>query len=107
MPTAPSSNTVSTAGSARSPRQIELDMMEVMEQSLSATKGIAELILDPTAENRETLLAIRDFMLSEVDPDLAMTDPARYRKLSRLKMEMTLRGWRRYFAGEAIRKCKA
>jgi hypothetical protein len=99
MPTAPIDKSASKAGSARSPRQIELDMIETMEQSLSASKGIAELILNPTAENRETILAIREFMLIEIDPDLAMTDPARYRKLSRLKMEMTLRGWRRYFEG--------
>jgi hypothetical protein len=83
----------------RSPRQTELDLIGVLEESLLGSGGIAELILHPSSENNEMLLAIRDFILSDVPPDIAMTDPALYRKLSRLRMEMTLRGWHHYFKG--------
>lgn len=74
-------------------------MIEVMEQTVSASGGIAELILQPTAENNQTMLALRDFLLSDIDPDVAMTDPSLYRKLSRLRTEMILRGWHHYFKG--------
>ena len=74
-------------------------MLEPLEQTLSGSGGIAELILHPSVENNETLLAVRDFLLSDTNPDLAMTDPALYRKLCRLRMEMILRGWYHYFKG--------
>ena len=83
----------------RSPRQIELDMREVLENSLTGTGGIAGLLLRRTDENTATLQAIRKFILEDVSPDIAMTDPALYRKLSRLRMEMILRGWHHYFKG--------
>lgn len=72
-------------------------MIEALEQSLSGARGIADLILQPSVENNETLAAIRNFILSDVHPDIAMTDPSLYRKLSRLRMEMTLRGWHHFF----------
>jgi len=57
------------------------------------------LILHSSAENNELLVSIRDFVLSDVPTDIAMTDPALYRKLSRLRMEMILRGWHHFFKG--------
>ena len=94
-PMATSANTVPRQ--KRSPRQVELDVRAVMEATVAGDGGIAALILHRSPENVETLLALRDFMLNEIDRDLAMTDPSLFRKLSRLRMEMTLRGWQHYF----------
>ena len=74
-------------------------MRAVLEESLSGTGGIATLLFHPSTESAETLAAIRDFVLRDIDPDIAMSDPALYRKLSRLRTEMILRGWYRYFEG--------
>jgi hypothetical protein len=84
---------------SQSPRETELKMLEALEESVSGSGGIADLILHPSVENNQTLLAVRDFLLSDINPDLAMTDPALYRKLCRLRMEMILRGWYHYFKG--------
>ena len=97
LPMAPSANAVPLP--KRSPRQVELDVRAVMEATVAGDGGIAALILHRSPENIETLLALRDFMLNEINRDLAMTDPSLYRKLSRLRMEMTLRGWQHYFWG--------
>ena len=50
-----------------------------------------------TAESWKVLTGIGHFVAREIDPQLAMTDPARYRKLARLKTEIILRGYYSYF----------
>jgi len=99
MPTTQANISSGTAGALRSPRQIELDVIDVLEKSLGGSGGIADLILHRSDQNNETLRAIRDFLLSDVPADIAMTDPALYRKLSRLRAEMILRGWYHFFNG--------
>ena len=54
--------------------------------------GILPLILNRSAENRQVLQHIGATVRHDVPPDLAMTDPARYRKLTRLRSELILRG---------------
>jgi hypothetical protein len=83
----------------RSSREVELDALEAMEQTLSGRGGVADLLLHPSVENNRTIAAVRDFVLSDLRPDIAMTDPALYRKLCRLRMEMILRGWYHFFKG--------
>jgi hypothetical protein len=80
-------------------REVELDALEAIEQTISGHGGVAEIILHPSVENSRTIAAIRDFVLTGVQPDIAMTDPALYRRLCRLHMEMVLRGWHHYFKG--------
>ncbi len=84
---------------ARSSREVELDALEAIEQTVSGLGGVAELVLHRSVENNRTLCAIRDFILTDPEPDVAMTDPALYRKLCRLRMEMILRGWYGFFKG--------
>ena len=97
MATATSAYRQKTKAPSHSPREIELEMLEIIEQTLLGSRGIAALILRPSAKNNEMLAAIRCFVLEDVHPDIAMTDPALYRKLSRLRMELILRGWHHFF----------
>ncbi len=58
--------------------------------------GIAALIKARTPEARAVLREIARTVVGDVPAQLAMTDPARYRKLSRLRMEIILRGYYDY-----------
>ena len=59
--------------------------------------GIAPLIKARTPEACATLRVIARWIVNDVPPALAMTDPARYRKLARLRAEIILRGYYDYF----------
>jgi hypothetical protein len=85
----------------RSPREIELDGLQAMEESVQYDHGIVALLRNPTPENKATLQFIRRFILDDLDHTLAMTDPALYSKLSRLRMNLILRGWWGYFSDPA------
>ena len=59
--------------------------------------GIAPLIRARTAEAAAILRQIASWIAGDVPASLAMTDPARYRKLARLRAEIILRGYHPYF----------
>jgi hypothetical protein len=81
----------------RSQRQLEIDVCATAEKAVENIGVIGELILTPTPENVELLLSLKDFLATEIDPALAMTDSARFLKLSRLRAELTVRGFRHFF----------
>jgi hypothetical protein len=83
----------------RSARQLEIDVLATAEQAAAEVGIIGALIIHPTPENEELLLGLRDFVLTDVDPALAMSDPSLYLKKSRLRAELTIRGFRKYFEG--------
>ena len=83
----------------RHAHRIESESREAMAQTIAGESGVADLILRPTPEKNRILLAVRNFMLSDIEPDIAMTDQSLYRKLTRMRMEMTIRGWRHFFQG--------
>jgi len=58
--------------------------------------GIATLIKARTPEAVATLGVIARWIVEDVPPSVAMTDPARYRKLARLRTEIILRGYYEY-----------
>lgn len=81
-------------GSNLHPREAEIRALEAMDLEVEKSgSGIPPLILDRTPENRQVLARIGRFVLEDVAPVLAMTDPSRYRTLCRLRMELILRGY--------------
>lgn len=82
------------------PREAEIRAIEAMKAEVEENgAGIPPLMIDRTPENRQVLDWLGAFLTEDISPDLAMTDPARYRKYCRLRMEMVLRGYHTYFLG--------
>ncbi len=81
----------------RSARQLEIDVLTTAEKAVAEVGVIGELIIHPTPENVELLQGLKALMVTDVDPSLAMADPARFLKISRLRAELTVRGFRHYF----------
>ena len=80
------------------PREAELRALEAMEAEVAECgAGIAPLIKARTPEARQILRQIERTIVGDVSVQLAMTDPARYRKLTRLRAEVILRGYHDYF----------
>ncbi len=76
------------------PREAEIRATEAMEAEIAQSgAGLPPLMMERTPENLQVLARIGKFLTEEIPPVLAMTDPARYRMLCRLKMEMILRGY--------------
>jgi hypothetical protein len=76
------------------PREAEIRATEAMEAEIQQSgTGIPPLMMDRTPENRQVLAQIGKFLTEDIPPVLAMTDPARYRMLCRLRMEIILRGY--------------
>lgn len=82
------------------PREIEIRALAAMEAEVhEAGGGIPPLMKSKSAEDRAVLREVGRIVGHDVEPRLAMTDPARYRKLVRLRMELILRGYHGYFTG--------
>ena len=80
------------------PREVEIRALSAMEAEVrEAGAGVPPLIKSQAAEGRQVLQHIARLIVADVPPDLAMTDPARYRKLSRLRAELILRGYHSFF----------
>ena len=80
------------------PREAEIRALEAMEAEVAECgAGIAPLIKAGTPEARQILREIARTIAGDVPAQLAMTDPARYRKLARLRTEVILRGYHDYF----------
>ena len=80
------------------PREAEIRALEAMESEVAECgAGIARLIKARTPEARQVLREIARTIVGDVPAQLAMTDPARYRKLARLRTEVILRGYHDYF----------
>ncbi len=80
------------------PREVEIRALSAMEAEVRAAgSGVPPLIKGRTAEDRQVLQHIAQIIVADVPPPLAMTDPARYRKLARLRAELILRGYHSYF----------
>ena len=80
------------------PREAEIRALEAMEAEVKECgAGIAPLIKARTPEARQILREIARTVAGDVSAQLAMTDPARYRKLTRLRTEIILRGYHDYF----------
>ena len=91
MSTLPTSETVH-------PREFEIRALGAMEAEVANSGGgIAPLIKARTPEAGATLRVIARWIVGDVPAPLAMTDPARYRKLARLRAEIILRGYYDYF----------
>ncbi len=79
------------------PRELEIRAVSAMESEVRKTgSGLPPLIKSQAAEDRLVLQHVAQMVVEDVAPDLAMTDPARYRKLSRLRTEIILRGYHGY-----------
>lgn len=75
------------------PRELEIRALAAMEAEVAQCgAGIAILVKARTPEASGILREIARTVVGDVPVQLAMTDPARYRKLSRLRMEIILRG---------------
>jgi hypothetical protein len=84
------------------PREAEIRALEAMEAEVAESgAGIAPLIKSRTPAATQVLREIARIVAGDVPPQLAMTDPARYRKLARLRTEVILRGYYDYFKGLA------
>ena len=59
--------------------------------------GFPPLMKSNVEEDRRVLFQIAQIIVEDIPPQLAMTDPARYRKLTRLRTEVILRGYHGYF----------
>lgn len=69
-----------------------------MESEVRASgSGVPPLIKSQQAEDRQVLQHIAQLIVSDAPPTLAMTDPARYRQLARLRAELILRGYHGFF----------
>ena len=80
------------------PREVEIRALTAMESEVRAAgSGVPPLIKSQAAEDHQVLQHIAQIIVTDVPPPLAMTDPARYRKLARLRAEMILRGFYSYF----------
>lgn len=80
------------------PRELEIRALGAMEAEVAKSgAGIAPLIKARTQEAASVLRQIAHWIVGDVPPPLAMTDPARYRKLARLRSEIILRGYYDYF----------
>ena len=80
------------------PREAEIRAIEAMEAEVAECgAGIAPLIKARTSEARQILRELARMIADDVPAQLAMTDPARYRKLARLRTEIILRGYHDYF----------
>ena len=80
------------------PREAEIRALEAMEAEVAECgAGIAPLIKARTPEARQILREIARTIAGDVAAQMAMTDPARYRKLARLRTEVILRGYHDYF----------
>lgn len=80
------------------PRELEIHALDAMEAEVETSgAGIAPLIKARTPEAAATLRQIARWIAGDVPAALAMTDPARYRKLTRLRAEIILRGYYEYF----------
>ena len=80
------------------PREAEIRALEAMEAEVAECgTGIAPLIKARTPEARQILREIARMIVGDVPAQLAMTNPARYRKLARLRTEIILRGYYEYF----------
>ena len=79
------------------PREAEIRALEAMEAEVAECgAGIARLIKARTPEARQILREIARLIVGDIPTPLAMTDPARYRKLARLRTEVILRGYHDY-----------
>lgn len=80
------------------PRELEIQALGAMEaEAAQCGTGIAPLIKARSPEAAAILRQIARWIASDVPAPLAMTDPARYRKLARLRSEIILRGYYDYF----------
>ncbi len=83
---------------ASHPREIEIRALQALEaEAREAGGGLPPLIRSDAPEDRVVLRYIAQLVAADVAPELAMTDPARYRKLARLRTEIILRGYHGYF----------
>jgi hypothetical protein len=81
------------------PREAEIRALEAMAAEIRENgTGIPPLMMDRTPENQQVLAWLGKFLTEDIPADLAMTDPARYRKYCRLRMEIILRGYHAYFS---------
>src|SRR4051812_40949833 len=86
------------------PREAEIRALEAMAAEIRETgAGIPPLMLDRTPQNQQVLAWLGNFLTEDISADLAMTDPARYRKYCRLRMEIILRGYHAYFSAAGSR----
>ena len=79
-------------------REIEIRALEAMDAEVRESgSGVPPLMKSTTEEDRRILLHIAGIIVEDIAPLLAMTDPARYRKVARLRAEIILRGYHGYF----------
>ena len=79
-------------------REIEIRALEAMDAEVRESgSGFPSLMKSKTEEDRRILLHIAGIIVEDIAPLLAMTDPARYRKVARLRAEIILRGYHGYF----------
>lgn len=84
-------------GQVLHPREIEIRALSAMAAEVrEAGAGLPPLIKSNAVEDRQVLQHIAQLITGDVAPQLAMTDPARYRQLSRLRTEIILRGYHSY-----------
>ena len=80
------------------PREAEIRADEAMDAEVAESgAGIPPLIKARTDESRQVLFEIARLVVGDVPATLAMTDAARYRRLTRLRTELILRGYHDYF----------
>lgn len=86
-----------SSGPALHPREIEIRAVSAMAAEVrEAGTGLPPLMKSDAGPDREVLHHIAQLIVGDVAPQLAMTDPARYRQLSRLRTELILRGYYPY-----------
>jgi hypothetical protein len=86
------------------PREAEIRALEAMTAEVRENgAGIPPLMMEGTPENQQVLRWLGKFLTEEIPVDLAMTDPGRYRKYCRLRMEMILRGYHSWFTSAGTR----
>ena len=79
-------------------REAEIRALEAMDAEVrEGGSGFPPLMKSRTEEDRQILFQIAQIIVKDISPQLAMTDPARYRKLTRLRTEIILRGYHGYF----------
>ena len=79
-------------------REVEIRALEAMDAEVRESgSGVPPLMKSTTEEDRRILLHIAGLSVKDIAPQLAMTDPAHYRKLVRLRTEIILRGYHGYF----------
>ena len=80
-------------------REVEIRALEAMDAEVRESgSGFPPLMKSKAGEDRQILCHIAGIIGEDIAPQLAMTDPARYRKLARLRTEIILRGFYVYFS---------